>query len=52
MANPLQGLSYNKVTITSLDGKEVDLTNSLLSTDYFEDILEPCIYISKCNQWI
>ena len=46
MANPLQGLSYNKVTITSLDGKEVDLTNSLLSTDYFEDILEPCVSTS------
>ena len=40
----LRSISYNNVSITSLDGKrELDLTSSLLSTDYFEDILQPCV---------
>ena len=33
------GLRYNTVNITSLDGeKTIDLTNSLIETDYFEDL--------------
>ena len=44
MPNILQGLEYNTVFVQSLDGeRSVDLTNGLISTDYFEDLLEPCV---------
>ena len=37
-------LKYNTVNITSLDGeKSLDLTANLVQTDYFEDLLEPCV---------
>ena len=37
-------LKYNTVNITSLDGKKsIDLTANLVQTDYFEDLLEPCV---------
>jgi len=44
MAIAIQGLRYQSVTIASLDGKtKKDLTNSITSIDYYEDILSPCI---------
>ena len=44
MAVAVQGLRYQSVTIASLDGKnKIDLTNSITSVDYYEDILSPCI---------
>jgi hypothetical protein len=44
MSQSLGGLKYNGVELLSLDGKKrIDLTNSILSIDYFEDILSPCI---------
>jgi len=37
-------LKYKSVEISSLDGsKRIDLTNSILFADYYEDILSPCI---------
>ena len=44
MAIAVQGLRYQSVTIASLDGKiKKDLTNSITSVDYYEDILSPCV---------
>lgn len=44
MAISVSGLKFNGVTIQSLDGtNKIDLTNSILSIDYFEDIFSPCI---------
>lgn len=39
-----QALEYNYVIIESLDGsKSIDVTNSVLFSDYYEDILSPCV---------
>ena len=44
MSNAVSGLRYQYVTIASLDGsKKIDLTNSILEMNYYEDILSPCI---------
>ncbi|MEN9913948.1 MAG: Synechococcus phage [Bacteroidota bacterium] len=45
MAISVSGLRYQYVAITSLDGskKPIDITNSILGIDYYEDILSPCI---------
>jgi hypothetical protein len=44
MSNAISGLRYQYVTIASLDGsKKIDLTNSILEMNYYEDILSPCI---------
>lgn len=44
MSQALTDFSYKKVEILSLDGKvRMDLTNSILFSDYYEDILSPCI---------
>lgn len=44
MSQAVQGLKYNGVELISLDGnKRIDLTNSILGIDYFEDILSPCV---------
>jgi len=44
MAIAVSGLRYQSVTIASLDGtKTIDITNSILGIDYYEDILSPCI---------
>lgn len=44
MSIAVSGLKFNGVTIQSLDGtKRIDITNSILSIDYFEDIFSPCI---------
>jgi len=40
----LNSLEYRRVEITSVDGeKTIDLSGSLINTDYFEDLLSPCI---------
>lgn len=48
MANEaVSGLKYNFCTITSLDGEtEVDISNIIIFSDYYEDILSPCITMS------
>ena len=44
MAIAVQGLRYQSVTIQSLDGRnKKDLTNSITSIDYYEDIFSPTI---------
>ena len=44
MSQALSDFVYKKVEILSLDGNNrIDLTNSILFCDYFEDILSPCI---------
>ena len=43
MTLALTGLTFNAVELISLNGQRVDLSNSLLSADYFEDILSPCV---------
>jgi hypothetical protein len=44
MSQALTDFTYKKVEILSLDGdNRIDLTNSILFCDYFEDILSPCI---------
>ena len=44
MSQALTDFVYKKVEILSLDGNNrIDLTNSILFCDYFEDILSPCI---------
>jgi hypothetical protein len=44
MSQAVAGLKYNALEIFSLDGKKrIDITNSVLSIDYFEDILSPCV---------
>ncbi len=34
---------YNKLEIQSLDGKRLDISNSAVALDYFENILEPTV---------
>jgi hypothetical protein len=43
MTVAVSGLKFNEVVIETLDGKKVELSNSILFADYFEDILSPCI---------
>ena len=43
MSLAVSGLTFNAVELISLSGKRIDLSNSLLSADYFEDILSPCV---------
>ena len=44
MSQAISGLKYNGVELLSLDGKKrIDLTNSILGIDYYEDILSPCV---------
>jgi len=44
MTIAVSGLRYNSVVIQTLDGEtSVDITNSILYADYYEDILSPCI---------
>jgi hypothetical protein len=44
MSQALRGLTYNGVELLSLNGtKRIDLTNSIIETNYYEDILSPCI---------
>ena len=40
MSEAVQTYLPRQFTITSLDGKKFDITNSILSIDYFEDILD------------
>lgn len=44
MSQSIEGLKYNGVELFSENGKKkIDLTNSILGMDYFEDILSPCV---------
>jgi hypothetical protein len=45
MSNAISGLRYQSVTIApNVDGiKPIDLTDSILEMNYYEDILSPCI---------
>lgn len=43
MAASVTSLTYRTITITSSNGKQVDLTNQTLFVDYYEDILSPCV---------
>lgn len=44
MSQAITDFFYDKVELLSLDGsKRIDLTNSIMFCDYFEDILSPCI---------
>ena len=44
MSIAVSGLIFKSVVIQTLDGSnKVDITNSILFADYFEDILSPCV---------
>lgn len=44
MSEAVAGLKFNQVSIESVDGKnKIDVTNSVVFIDYFEDILSPCV---------
>jgi len=50
MSEAIQGYKPRQFTITSLDDIEIDITNSILSVDYFENILSPTIsIIAQCT---
>jgi hypothetical protein len=47
MSNAVTTLKYNSVIIQSSDGnKNIDLTNSIIFCDYYEDILSPCVMMT------
>jgi hypothetical protein len=47
MSEAVLGLRYNELTIYSADGKKsVDLSSSVLTLDYYEDLLSPCVTAS------
>ncbi len=44
MSQAITDFFYDKVELLSLDGsRRIDLTNSIMFCDYFEDILSPCV---------
>ena len=44
MSQYVSSLQYNQVEILAKEGtKRLDITNSILGMDYFEDILSPCV---------
>lgn len=44
MSQFVSSLQYNQVEILAKDGaKRLDITNSILGMDYYEDILSPCV---------
>jgi hypothetical protein len=47
MSNALTTLKFNSVSIQSSESnKKIDLTNSIVFCDYFEDILSPCVMMT------
>lgn len=43
----VSSLQFNYAVITSLDGEtEVDISNIIIHSDYYEDILSPCVTMS------
>jgi len=47
MSNALTTLKFNLVSIQSSESnKKIDLTNSIVFCDYFEDILSPCVMMT------
>ncbi len=46
MSYAISGAKFNNIVIESLDGSnQLDITNSVIFVDYFEDILSPCVTI-------
>ena len=45
MSNVIQTYQPKLFAITTDEGKKVDITNSILTIDYFEDLLSPAIHI-------
>ena len=43
MTQALQGLRNQYLELQSSDGRKVDLSNSVISIEYFEDILVPSV---------
>jgi hypothetical protein len=43
MSEAYRGYKPKQFFITSMDGNKIDITNSILSIDYFEDILSPSV---------
>lgn len=43
MTLAISALKFNAVELITLNNQRVDLTNSIMSADYFEDILSPCV---------
>ncbi len=49
MSEAVQSYKPKQFTITTDAGEKFDLTSSILSVDYFEDILSPSVYmVAKC----
>lgn len=46
MSELIQTYRPRQFTIESFEGKKIDITNSILSIDYFEDLLSPAIHMS------
>ena len=47
MSNALTTLKYNSIIIQSLEtNNKIDLTNSIVFCDYFEDIFSPCVMMT------
>tara|TARA_B100000902_G_scaffold42503_1_gene50272 strand:- start:25 stop:1320 length:1296 start_codon:yes stop_codon:yes gene_type:complete len=45
MSEAIQGYRPRQFTIESLEGVKIDITNSIINIDYFEDIMSPSIYM-------
>jgi len=43
MADAITGFSWKGCSVTSLEGKTIDISNSIKEFDYFEDILQPAV---------
>ena len=47
MASVLEVLNYNAVIISTLDGSnQIDLTNSIIQSDYYEDLFSPSVLMT------
>ena len=47
MASVLEVLNYNAVIISTLDGSnQIDLTNSIVQSDYYEDLFSPSVLMT------
>ena len=45
MADAVSGYRPKQFTIISLDERKIDISNSILSTDYYEDITDHSIAV-------
>ena len=47
MSSVLEVLNYNAVIISTLDGSnQIDLTNSIVQSDYYEDLFSPSVLMT------